>query len=173
MKATRPYFNKTVVELEALCDASKRDPKILQALQAELREILVKLLIKVAKAGVADPDIYVITPFRIVAEELRRRLEKETKLFAELGVDQKEWIKNRVGTVHTFQGKEAETVIVVLGAPHAAQGGARNWATSIPNLLNVTVSRAKQNLYVVGSHSAWSSVGHGRELARSLPKINV
>jgi AAA domain len=136
-------------------------------------EILVKLLIKVAKAGVVDPDIYVITPFRIVAEELRRRLEKETKLFDDLGVDQKEWIKNRVGTVHTFQGKEAETVIVVLGAPNAAQGGARNWATSIPNLLNVTVSRAKQNLYVVGSHSAWSSVGHGRELGRSLPIANV
>jgi AAA domain len=136
-------------------------------------EILVKLLIKIAKAGIVDPDVYVITPFRIVAEELRRRLERETKLFADLGVDQKEWIKNRVGTVHTFQGKEAETVIVVLGAPNAAQGGARNWATSTPNLLNVTVSRAKQNLYVVGSHSAWSSVGHGRELGRSLPITNV
>lgn len=132
-------------------------------------ELVVSMLKNIAMAGVTNPDIYVITPFRIVAYELRNRLEREPALFSAFGVQQKEWLNDRVGTIHTFQGKEAETVIVVLGAPNASQHGARNWAAGSPNLLNVMVSRAKQNLYVVGSHGAWSGVGYCRELARMLP----
>ena len=78
------------------------------------------------------------------------------------------WTRNRVGTIHTVQGREADTVIVVLGAPNASQDGARNWATGTPNILNVAVSRAKQNLYVVGSHGAWSGVGYARELGSGV-----
>jgi AAA domain len=132
-------------------------------------ELVVSMLKNIAMAGVTNPDIYVITPFRIVAYELRNRLEREPALFSAFGVQPKEWLKDRVGTIHTFQGKEAETVIVVLGAPNASQHGARSWAAGSPNLLNVMVSRAKQNLYVVGSHGAWSGVGYCRELARMLP----
>jgi len=46
--------------------------------------------------------------------------------------------------------------------------GARDWATSTPNILNVAVSRAKKNLYVIGSHTAWSQAGHARELSSAL-----
>jgi hypothetical protein len=46
------------------------------------------------------------------------------------------------------------------------------WAAGTPNILNVAVSRAKQNLYVVGSYGAWSGVGHARELA-SIPRVAV
>jgi hypothetical protein len=49
---------------------------------------------------------------------------------------------------------------LVLGAPKASQSGARSWAAGTPNILNVAVSRAKQDLYVIGSHGAWSGVGH-------------
>jgi len=131
-------------------------------------DAVVQLLSKLVAAGVKQPDVYVITPFRIVAHELRRRIESEQGLLERLGVDADDWLRNRVGTIHTFQGKEAEAVIAVLGAPMAAQQGARRWAASTPNIFNVMVSRAKQTLYIVGSRAAWSTVGHGRTVAGSI-----
>ena len=133
-------------------------------------ELVVSLMRRLADARVANPDLFIITPFRIVAQELRRRLERERGLFSALNVNAREWLRDRVGTIHTVQGREAEAVILVLGAPRASQNGARSWAASTPNILNVAVSRAKQSLYVVGSHGAWSGVGHARELASSIPR---
>lgn len=133
-------------------------------------EAVVQLLAKLADAGVREPDVYVITPFRIVAQELRRRIEAEPGLLRRLSSDPDDWLRNRVGTIHTFQGKEAEAVIAVLGAPMASQQGARRWAASTPNIFNVMVSRAKQALYVVGSHAAWSTVGHGKAVAAALAR---
>ena len=135
-------------------------------------EVVVTLLKKIASAGIVEPDLFIITPFRIVAQELRRRLERETSLFSALNVDVREWATDRVGTIHTVQGREADSVILVLGAPKASQNGARNWAAGTPNILNVAVSRAKQHLYVVGSYGAWSGVGHARELA-SMARARV
>ncbi|MFN3877347.1 MAG: DEAD/DEAH box helicase [Brevundimonas sp.] len=132
-------------------------------------EQVVSLLHKIAAAGIRNPDVFVITPFRIVAQELRARLKGERELFAQFGVDIDEWLTDRVGTIHTVQGREAEAVILVLGAPKASQNGARAWAAGTPNILNVAVSRAKQRLYVVGSHGAWRGVGHAKDLAMSLP----
>jgi AAA domain len=128
-------------------------------------ELVLDLLRKIASAGISEPDLFIIAPFRIVAQELRRRLEREVELFAELKIDIRDWVTDRVGTIHTVQGREADSVILVLGAPKAAQHGARNWAAGTPNILNVAVSRAKQNLYVVGSYGAWSGIGYARELA--------
>lgn len=135
-------------------------------------DMVVRLLSKLAAAGVQQPDVYVITPFRIVAQELRRRIEQESGLMHHLGIDSGEWLRDRIGTIHTFQGKEAEAVIAVLGAPMASQQGARRWAASTPNIFNVMVSRAKQALYVVGSRAAWSTVGHGKAVALALASRN-
>lgn len=135
-------------------------------------EEVVGLLKRIASAGITEPDVFVITPFRIIAQELRRRLEKEAGLFSDFRVDIREWATNRVGTIHTVQGREADTVILVLGAPKASQNGARSWAAGTPNILNVAVSRAKQNLYVVGSYGAWSGIGYAREVA-DMPRRKV
>lgn len=132
-------------------------------------EIVVRLLAQLASSSIEQPDIYIITPFKIVAQEMRRMLEAHQELFEKFDVDATDWIKNRVGTIHTFQGKEAEVVIAILGAPMAEQQGARKWACGTPNILNVMVSRAKQKLYVVGSKAAWSTVGHCQYLAKTLP----
>ena len=132
-------------------------------------EAVVELLGRLAAVGVRQPDIYIITPFRIVAQELRLRLDREHGLFRCFDVDPDDWLRNRVGTIHTFQGKEAEAVIAVLGAPMVTQHGARRWAAATPNILNVMVSRARQALYVVGSRAAWSSVGHCRTVSSHLP----
>jgi superfamily I DNA and/or RNA helicase len=133
-------------------------------------EIVVRMLRKIAELGIASPDIFVITPFKVIENEMRRRLEKEADIFRTFGIRADEWVRDRVGTIHTFQGREAETVILLLGAPKAGQHRARAWASSPPNILNVAVSRAKQNLYVVGSQSAWSGAGQSfQTLIRALP----
>lgn len=112
-------------------------------------------------------DLYIVTPFRLVAESLRRAIVTS----GVLGVPAEEawiWVKTRVGTVHTVQGREAEAVIFVLGAPSAQHQGARTWAGGQPNLLNVAVTRAKETLYVVGHRQHWSTAGVFRVLADKL-----
>lgn len=122
-------------------------------------DAVVRMLVELAASGVTNPDVFVITPFKIVEQEMRRRLGKEIDLLRALGVKADEWSRDRIGTIHTFQGREADTVILLLGAPKATQHRARQWAASPPNIINVAVSRAKQNLYVVGSAIAWAGAG--------------
>jgi AAA domain/Alpha-L-arabinofuranosidase C-terminal domain len=101
-------------------------------------ELVVSLLKTIV--GNPNPNLFIVTPFRIVADEMKSRLNLEEELFSQ------GWAKHRVGTIHTFQGREADSVILVLGAPNASQKGARVWAGLTPNIVNVAVSRAKQNL---------------------------
>ena len=51
------------------------------------------------RAGVQSTDIFVITPFKVVEQEMRRRLELETDLFRALGGKVREWPRDRVGRV--------------------------------------------------------------------------
>lgn len=95
---------------------------------------------------------FAVSPFRDVARHLRQRAEHPVHA----GMTG--------GTVHTIQGREADTVILVLGG-HPGRPGARAWASAKPNLLNVAVSRARQRLYVIGDHDAWAGLPHFRELA--------
>jgi AAA domain len=118
---------------------------------------VVRMLHRLAQEGVS-PDLYVITPFKIVAEGLRRII-RDSGVLQNWVDDERRWIKERVGTVHTAQGREAEAVIIVLGAPNPAQTGARNWAGRTPNILNVAVTRAKERVYVIGNRRLWREAG--------------
>ncbi len=136
----------------------------------EGQEVL-RLLRGLAAKGLVKPDVFVITPFRIVQDRLRQ-LVRENSVLMDLGVEENErrkWAEDRIGTVHTVQGREAEAVIFVLGAPSPAQVGARNWAGGRPNLLNVAVSRAKEALYVIGNRRLWREAGLFSSLADHLP----
>jgi hypothetical protein len=106
-----------------------------------------------------EPDLYIVTPFVVVQDELRE-LVRRSGLLTSWVPNPSEWVYERIGTVHTVQGREAQAVIFVLGAPQSAQHGARGWAGSTPNLLNVAVTRAKEALYVIGNRSLWSGAGH-------------
>jgi len=63
------------------------------------------------------------------------------------------WLAKFVSTVHAFQGKEAETVVLLLGG---RTQGAMDWAAETPNVLNVAVTRARRHLYVIGDRNAWA-----------------
>ena len=95
-------------------------------------DLVASLLGEIAAAGIINPDLFIITPFRIVAQELRRRLER--------GGYSQEWVNNRVGTIHTVQGREADTVILVLGAPKSSQTGTElgDWYAQHPERGGVT-----------------------------------
>jgi hypothetical protein len=129
---------------------------------------VLRLLRRMAQAG-AKPDLYIITPFVIVADRLRQAVRESGVLKGWIDEDDWHWTNERIGTVHTVQGREAEAVILVLGAPYPTQNGARGWAGGRPNLLNVAVTRAKEVMYVVGNRRLWREAGLFRELDKRLP----
>jgi hypothetical protein len=130
-------------------------------------EVVMDILWRLRNAGIA-PELYIVTPFVIVADNLRRLIHDSGVLQGWIENGQ-EWIYERVGTVHTVQGREAEAILFVLGAPQAQQAGARNWAGGRPNLLNVAVTRAKEVLYVIGNRELWQDAGVFNELSSRLP----
>lgn len=76
----------------------------------------------------------------------------KSQLSTKINVDREiinKWINKSIGTVHTFQGKEAQKVYFVVGTDNT-QDGAVNWSCEKPNLLNVAVTRAKKEFYVIG-----------------------
>jgi len=103
-------------------------------------KVLQELLALLREDGVEAKDISVITPFTDVRNNLKRIVGK----------------KMVFGTIHTMQGKQAPVVILVLGG-NTAGSGARNWAVSEPNLLNVAATRAKRRFYVVGDRNDWKN----------------
>jgi superfamily I DNA and/or RNA helicase len=64
-----------------------------------------------------------------------------------------------VGTVHTFQGKQADIVFMILGLDEKCAGAA-GFATRRPNLLNVAITRAKHRCYIVGAAGIWGAGGY-------------
>jgi AAA domain len=100
-------------------------------------------------------SIFVISPFKSIAETCANRYNDK-----ERGVE--------CGTIHTFQGKEADIVLLILGTT-AADKRARDWVAATPNMLNVAVTRARHRLYVIGNRTAWSKHRYFDQLARMLP----
>ncbi|WP_086226021.1 AAA domain-containing protein [Campylobacter devanensis] len=79
-------------------------------------------------------DISVITPFVDVVN-----MSKNSN------------IELKTNTIHTMQGRESKVVVLVLGGTST---GARSWAAKRPNLLNVALTRARQNFFVIGDFKA-------------------
>ena len=127
---------------------------------------VLKLLHQLKKQDI-QPNLYIVTPFRNVADNLRKIIVDSKILYNWLTPAKIfSWPSNHVGTVHTLQGREAEAIILVLGAQ--CSPGARSWAGHPPNLLNVAVTRAKEVMYIIGNRDLWQHHGVFKELHEKL-----
>lgn len=110
-------------------------------------EIIRKALLR--DSGISE--IYIISPFTSVVSGIRAELRKA---FRNSGKNMEHFLANNIGTVHKFQGKEANEVIFLLGCDETAVGAVQ-WVNS--NIVNVAVTRAKYRLYVIGdcSEKVW------------------
>lgn len=116
---------------------------------------LQELLAGLKNAGYRD-DVFIISPFKAIGEYCKDMLPFD--------------IKRKQGTIHTFQGKEAEVVLLILGTDSEG-AGARKWVSSTPNMLNVAVTRAKRRLYVIGDKELWGGCRYFDVLADSVPSL--
>lgn len=131
----------------------------------EQGELLVEKIKKLAETNkdildkTKKDQVYVISPFKNVAYKLSEKLAKDINFTRYDSKDSKDSPTN-VGTVHTFQGKEAPIVFLVLGADEKSKGAA-NWAmgSENPNIMNVSVTRAKKEFYIIGDKKLYSSLG--------------
>lgn len=109
-------------------------------------------------------EVFVITPFRDVAKEA-----KEVIYRAGL----KNW-QAKYGTVHAFQGKQAEIVFIVLGTKPGREGeGSRVWASKSPNILNVALTRARLRVYVIGNNNEWGNLPGFNEMAKHFKRVAI
>lgn len=140
------------------------DAQLVQEELACLKNCLLRLQAKWPELeganGPREASVFVISPFRKVARHCRLLLR--AMRFPENRV--------RCGTIHTFQGKEADIVFLVLGSsPGQAGWGSRQWASRTPNMLNVALTRARSLIYVVGNRRDWKRHPFFDVLAEELP----
>lgn len=91
----------------------------------------------------------ICTPFRAVSGALKA---------SGLTKNRMNFTIEKIGTIHTMQGRQADVVIFILGSRNGNAGYyARSWVCEPPNLLNVAVSRARETLIVIGNYEDWHS----------------
>lgn len=140
-------------------------------------EVIRKMILDEIDRQQALPDLFVISPFSEIPSKLRSELEKPLKAavanLPQQMNDKKvnDWLDTHIGTVHTFQGKQTEGVILCLGLDSTKEGAAQ-WAASKPNLLNVALTRAKLRFVAVGDGQIWLGKPYFREL-ESLKQVQA
>lgn len=114
-------------------------------------EEVVEIVKKAFKnCGGKVPSLFVISPFKTVIAGIKQELGN--KKFGCSREEKNRFINSNIGTVHTFQGKEADEVIFVLGCDKRASGVV---GFVSPNIVNVAASRAKYRLYIIGDYNVW------------------
>jgi hypothetical protein len=79
-----------------------------------------KIIQRIIEQTHSLPDLYIISPFKVVADKMKKLLKDKSKyLESRLKPVEKSmlsnWIYKSVGTIHAFQGKQSEGVILLLG----------------------------------------------------------
>lgn len=124
-----------------------------------------------------EAGIFIITPFSKMRATLRNEWMRRAKVSGNAewmslasgtgkeGKMIKDFANENIGTVHTFQGKEASVVILCLAASEVRKKmGGIKWVNSKPNLLNVAVTRAKNHLFIIGNMNDWRDGSLSKEL---------
>lgn len=120
--------------------------------------------------------LFVITPFRAIATNIKSQLRAKYNLSAKDRFlldennqkDMNAWIDSMVGTVHQFQGREADELIFILGCDEENGLFSARWAGIKSNLINVAITRAKHRILVIGSKNLWQQVNYIKELYKIL-----
>lgn len=141
-------------------------------------ELLIEIK-KFMNGDLSFPSIYIITPFTKVKNEIKKDFKStlfkdmyewlnsrivvnendenaiilKNTYYMEAEAFKKwyeDWLDENIGTVHTFQGKEASIVYFITGTD-ASTINAAEWACKGPNLLNVAATRAKEEFYIIGN----------------------
>jgi hypothetical protein len=115
---------------------------VAQGVNAAEVTAVVEVVRELAESG--RTGIGVISPFRPQADAI------EAALLAAFPVDRIEALRLRVGTVHAFQGSEADVVVASLGLASGDAAGRRRFVAD-PHLFNVLITRARERLVVVTS----------------------
>jgi hypothetical protein len=103
-------------------------------------------------AATGQTGVGVVSPFRAQADAL------ECALLDEFPLAEIERLGLRVGTVHAFQGSEAEVVVASFAVTPGDPAG-RFRLLADPHLFNVLITRARQRLVVVTSLAAADARG--------------
>lgn len=127
-------------------------------------------MLEIAFSRSEFPSLYLISPFTTVVSGIRSHIKRYKKgnQTSSLAKSHKfdTWISSNIGTVHTFQGKEANEVIFLLGCDGSKDAeGAVRWVNS--NIVNVAATRAKFRLYVVGDETVWSA-NNNLQMAKNI-----
>lgn len=96
------------------------------------------------------PSLFIITPFTTVRDGMKKMIRSQPEYREDTRFT--DWVEKNIGTVHTFQGKEADQVIFLLGCDKNALPAVR-WVNA--NIVNVAATRAKYRLYIIGDYSVW------------------
>jgi len=136
-------------------------------------QIAFELIQKLRARNTKFKDIFIITPFTTVAYGFKKYMESisdDIVNWTDTDKDNKSsWLKDNIGTVHTFQGKEAKVVIYMLGCQSdGSANGAIKWVNA--NNVNVAFTRAKEYVYVIGDATKWAELNKNLAFAqRYLP----
>ena len=118
----------------------------------EQGDLACNLILKGFKNYNGIPNLYVISPFTTVINGIKNKIQSSSEFKQYAPEDVEKWVNECCGTVHKFQGKEANEVIFLLGCDENAMGAIK-WVK--PNIVNVAVTRAKYRLYVIGNYNIW------------------
>ena len=134
-------------------------------------QIAFELIQKLRARNTKFKDIFIITPFTTVSYGFKKYMESiSDDIVNWTDKDNKSgWLKDNIGTVHTFQGKEAKVVIYMLGCQSdGSANGAIKWVNA--NNVNVAFTRAKEYVYVIGDATKWAELNKNLAFAqRYLP----
>ena len=113
-------------------------------------------------------NLYVISPFTTVINGLKNDIKKAFKDESE---EVNNWCNTCLGTVHKFQGKEANSVILLLGCDNNSKSSAQ-WAAQAANILNVAATRAKKRFAIIGDLDLWGKLNFFKDSKEVLDEFN-
>lgn len=150
-------------------------------------ELAFKLLErKSAKADSSEASVLIVAPYKPHVEKIKQFIELEYK---NRGLP-KNSNDIQAGTIHSFQGREADIVIfdLVIDEPHWRAGlfldgnNYKEYNDDLRKMFNVAITRAKFKLFIVGNFSYCQKKAKNNALAEllntllnryNLPKIDA